>query len=58
MSGNNIIFHWKGALLRTMISDDRLKQHTEIINIKYEYNNFAMNPMEQISNIFEISRKN
>ena len=33
--GNNITFNWKAVLLRRRISDDRMKEHTDIINGKY-----------------------
>ena len=44
-------FYWKIALFRIMISDDSMKEHTDIVNVKYEGNSFAMNSMEQTSNI-------
>ena len=44
-------FDLKIALFRIMISDDSMKEHTDIVNVKYEGNSFAMNSMEQTSNI-------
>ena len=42
---NNRTFYWQVALFRSILSDDSMKQHTEIVNIKYEDNDFAINPM-------------
>ena len=43
--GNNIKFDQKFALSRGRISDDRLKEHMEIINGKQEDNYFVMSQM-------------
>ena len=40
-------------MLRRRISDDMLKEHMEIINEKLEYNDFAVNSIEQMSRIFQ-----
>ena len=34
-----------------MISDDSMKEHTDIVNLKHEGNSFAMHSMKQTSNI-------
>ena len=44
--GDNRTFYWQVALLRIMILDDNLKYYIEIINGKWEDNDFAMNSME------------
>ena len=44
--GDNRTFYWQVALLRIMILDDNLKYYIEIINWKWEDNDFAMNSME------------
>ena len=56
--GNNITFNWKAVLLRRRISDDRMKEHTDIINGKYEGNDFETNSIGQTSIIFSISYNN
>ena len=56
--GNNGKFYSQVALLRRIISDYRLKEHTEIINRKWEDNDFVMDSMEQISTIFLRSCEN
>ena len=58
MLEKNKTFGWKFALSRRILSDDRVKQHMEIIKGKFEGNYFAMNSMEQMIKIFEISRDN
>ena len=42
-------------IIEKTISDDGLKEDTDIINVKLEDNNILMNSMEQISKIFSIS---
>ena len=42
----NRTFDWIVALLVIILSYYRVKEHTETINGKYEYNNFSINLME------------
>ena len=44
--GDNRKFYWQVSLLKIMMSDDNLKYYIEIINGKWEDNDFAMNSME------------
>ena len=52
MFNNNRTLDWKVSLLKIILSDDKLEQHMEIINGKYEDKDFAMNSMKQMSKIF------
>ena len=52
MLDKNKIFDCKFALSGIIISDDGLEQHMGIINSKYKYNGFEINPTEQRSKIF------
>ena len=51
--GNNKTFDGKIVLLRIIVYDDMLEKHTEIINGKWKDNNFVMNSMKQMNNIFQ-----
>ena len=56
--GNNITFGWKVELFIIILCDDRMKENMEIINGKYGGNDFTMNSMGKLSNIFSISCDN
>ena len=58
MLENNKTFYCKPLLLINIIADDGLKQHMEIINVKYEDNVFGVKLMEQIIKIFVRSCEN
>ena len=45
-------FGWKLSLLRGIISDHKLKEHTTISNGKLADDDFMMISMEQTSNVF------
>ena len=47
-----MIFYWQVELLRIILSDNSLKENTQINNGKYEDNDFATNSMGQTSKIF------
>ena len=56
--GNNSNFDQKVALLRITIPDDMLKEHMDIIIWKMEKNDFMINSIEQICNLFSSSCQN
>ena len=48
---NNETFYYQIAFLRRVLSNDSLKECLEIINGKYENNDFATNSIEQMCKI-------
>ena len=55
---NNITFYWQVTLLIRRIYDDRMKEQIDIIDGKWEDNNFVVNLMEHISKKFSRSFEN
>ena len=51
--GNNRLFYQQVSLPEKIISDDRMKEHMQIINGKWEDNDFVMNSIEKRVRYFQ-----